>query len=43
MASVLASEPDREAVLARFVNGLSTSDEQLLRRMLDPTADDETP
>ena len=34
MATVLASEPDREAVLARFVSGLSESDEQLLRRML---------
>jgi predicted transcriptional regulator len=43
MASVLAAEPDREAVLARFVSGLSTSDEQLLRRMLDPTADDDSP
>jgi predicted transcriptional regulator len=42
MASVLASEPDREAVLARFVNSLTTSDERLLRRMLDPTATDET-
>ena len=34
MATVLADEPDREAVLARFVSGLSESDEQLLRRML---------
>ena len=34
MATVLAGEPDREAVLARFVSGLSESDEQLLRRML---------
>jgi predicted transcriptional regulator len=34
MATVLAAEPDREAVLARFVSGLSESDEQLLRRML---------
>jgi len=34
MANVLAAEPDREAVLARFVSGLSESDEQLLRRML---------
>jgi len=40
MATVLAAEPDREAVLARFVSGLSESDEQLLRRMLgsDDTA-----
>ena len=34
MATVLAAEPDREAVLARFVSGLSESDEQVLRRML---------
>ena len=34
MASVLAGEPDREAVLARFVSRLSRSDEELLRRML---------
>ena len=34
MATVLAAEPDRAAVLARFVSGLSASDEQLLRRML---------
>ncbi len=34
MATVLAAEPDREAVLARFVSGLTESDEQLLRRML---------
>jgi predicted transcriptional regulator len=34
MATVLAAEPDREAVLARFVSGLSPSDERLLRRML---------
>jgi predicted transcriptional regulator len=34
MASVLAAEADREAVLARFVSGLSDEDEQALRRML---------
>ena len=34
MAHVLDAEPDREAVLARFVSGLSGSDEDLLRRML---------
>ena len=34
MARVLDAEPDREAVLARFVSGLSGSDEELLRRML---------
>jgi predicted transcriptional regulator len=39
MATVLAAEPDREAVLARFVSGLSQSDEQLLRRMLADTGD----
>jgi predicted transcriptional regulator len=36
MASVLAAEADREAVLARFVSGLSDGDEQALRRMLGP-------
>lgn len=35
MRGVLDGEADREAVLARFVSGLSASDEQLLRRMLD--------
>lgn len=34
MARVLDAEPDREAVLARFVSGLSDADEELLRRML---------
>lgn len=34
MARVLDDEPDREAVLARFVSGLSATDEQALRRML---------
>ncbi|HXP55299.1 MAG TPA: BlaI/MecI/CopY family transcriptional regulator [Streptosporangiaceae bacterium] len=34
MASVLAGEPDRQAVLARFVSSLSDEDEQALRRML---------
>jgi predicted transcriptional regulator len=34
MARVLNAEPDREAVLARFVSGLSDADEDLLRRML---------
>jgi hypothetical protein len=34
MASVLAAEPDREAVPARFVSGLSDEDEQALRRMI---------
>jgi predicted transcriptional regulator len=37
MARVLDGEPDREAVLARFVSALSDSDENLLRRMLGDT------
>jgi predicted transcriptional regulator len=37
MARVLDGEPDREAVLARFVSTLSDSDEDLLRRMLGDT------
>jgi predicted transcriptional regulator len=37
MARVLDGEPDREAVLARFVSGLSGRDEELLRRMLGDT------
>jgi predicted transcriptional regulator len=37
MARVLDDEPDREAVLARFVSTLSDSDEDLLRRMLGDT------
>ncbi len=38
MRGVLEAEADREAVLARFVSGLSAADEQLLRRMLDHPA-----
>lgn len=34
MRGVLDAEADREAVLARFVCGLSPADEELLRRML---------
>ena len=34
MRGVLDGEADREAVLARFVSGLSAADEELLRRML---------
>jgi predicted transcriptional regulator len=34
MQGVLEAEADREAVLARFVSGMSPADEQLLRRML---------
>jgi hypothetical protein len=34
---VLDAEADREAVLARFVSGLSRADEDMLRRVLaDP-------
>src|SRR5258708_30187 len=33
LAQMLDAEPDREAVLARFVSGLSGTDEELLRRM----------
>jgi predicted transcriptional regulator len=37
MRGVLDAEADREAVLARFVSGLSPADEDVLRRMLaDP-------
>ena len=38
MARVLDAEPDREAVLARFVSGLSHADEDLLRQMLGEAA-----
>jgi predicted transcriptional regulator len=34
MRGVLEAEDDREAVLARFVSGLTPADEDLLRRML---------
>ena len=34
MTQMLDAEPDREEVLARFVSGLSGTDEELLRRML---------
>jgi len=34
MQDVLEAEADREAVLARFVSGMSPADERLLRRML---------
>jgi predicted transcriptional regulator len=39
MQGVLEGEDDREAVLARFVSGLTQADEQLLRRMLDEHPD----
>ena len=35
MHRTMAAEPDREAVLARFVDSLSEQDEQLLRELLD--------
>ena len=41
MARVLDGEADREAVLARFVSGLSESDEELLRTMLGDRATEE--
>ncbi|MFL6055506.1 MAG: BlaI/MecI/CopY family transcriptional regulator [Actinoallomurus sp.] len=34
MRQALESDPDREAVLSRFIDDLSTSDEQLLRQLL---------
>ena len=34
MREVLDSDPDREAVLSRFVDDLSADDEQLLRQLL---------
>jgi predicted transcriptional regulator len=36
MSRVLDGRPDREAVLAHFVDDLSTDDEELLRKLLDP-------
>ena len=39
MRVVLEAETDREAVLARFVSGLSPADERLLRGMLDDQPD----
>ena len=38
MRGVLDAEADRETVLARFVSGLSGTDEELLRRMLGESA-----
>src|SRR6266571_2483641 len=35
LAAMLDREPDRDAVLSRFVAGLSERDEQLLRSLLD--------
>jgi len=39
MRGVLEAEDNREAVLARFVSGLSPADERLLRRMLGELPD----
>jgi predicted transcriptional regulator len=39
MRGVLEGEDDREAVLARFVSGLTQDDEDLLRRMLGAPPD----
>jgi predicted transcriptional regulator len=36
MRTVLEERPDREAVLARFADGLSDTDADLLRQLLDP-------
>ncbi len=38
LARMLDAEPDREGVLARFVSGLSGTDEELLRRVLGDAA-----
>jgi predicted transcriptional regulator len=37
LTKLLDAEPDREAVLTRFVTSLSQEDEQLLRRVLSNT------
>ncbi|MYS20304.1 Predicted transcriptional regulator [Streptomyces sp. DvalAA-14] len=39
MQRVLDELPDRQAVLARFVDNLSAADENLLRRLLGPDLD----
>ncbi|ARP70282.1 CopY family transcriptional regulator [Streptomyces pluripotens] len=39
MRTVLEERPDREAVLARFADGLSTTDAELLRQLLGPEQD----
>lgn len=39
MRGVLEAEGDREAVLARFVSGLTSTDEDMLRRMLGTPPD----
>ncbi|WP_405878217.1 hypothetical protein OG762_05795 [Streptomyces sp. NBC_01136] len=42
MRTVLEERPDREAVLARFADGLSDTDADLLRQLLgsEPGSDD---
>jgi predicted transcriptional regulator len=39
MRGVLDERPDREAVLTRFVDSLSSTDEDLLRQLLGPDPD----
>jgi hypothetical protein len=39
MRQALDAGPDRESVLTRFVDDLSTDDEQLLRRLLGADLD----
>jgi predicted transcriptional regulator len=39
MRTVLEERPDREAVLARFADGLSDADANLLRQLLEPGQD----
>ncbi|GAA3368226.1 BlaI/MecI/CopY family transcriptional regulator [Streptomyces sannanensis] len=39
MRTVLEERPDREAVLARFADGLSATDADLLRQLLGPDQD----
>lgn len=36
MHGVLDERPDREAVLSRFVDDISSTDEEMLRQLLDP-------
>ncbi|MEV8129098.1 BlaI/MecI/CopY family transcriptional regulator [Streptomyces sp. NPDC085944] len=39
MRTVLEERPDREAVLARFADGLSATDAEMLRQLLGPDTD----
>ncbi|MEU8978846.1 BlaI/MecI/CopY family transcriptional regulator [Streptomyces sp. NPDC048309] len=43
MRTVLEERPDRAAVLARFADGLSDTDADLLRQLLGPDADSDRP